>query len=378
MELYEGESDGYQLEAIISKGKNLYGFVHIDGKPTRLVPYRNFAEISSTQTTYVPQIENDDNSANALGALCVGPGLFFDEWSCAKKLILEDELDSSHLEDDPSTNENEQWFVEAGPGSREWFDEIEPQDFSCHLFIRLDATPQQERLGLSLDSTNPNTQNEGGDGIAVFGDEKISIIDSQHIRFEGIRFENLTEMVFSRHQNSDDQSIDAVDIVDNEFLLAGSIELTSNHSQRSSVSRIRIQKNKISHGFPPYVFWSDVKYGYAEEAGLLDNVCQNGPAGCFQRTAIAINVGDPKELNYVPDCVSIEDNQIEDVWFGVSMGGVNQGFVIHNKIEYAHDDGILFSSKYVHDLEIAFNEVSNSFNGITQLPVGAPLNFVGI
>lgn len=303
-----------------------FGYYRHGDEWIALVSYDRREEFTAAHSDFV---QSGRNRYRAGEPYYVGPGVYFDQPGCRA-------------------------FLEHGRGTID----------ACHLLLRLDPTRTGVDLGYGIDP-DPSTHE-----LLLFNIEQVNLDRAAHLRVHGIEFIGINRV--SAH-NANNLTIDGNTILHRAYLdlynSADTLDEAGGGERQASAHTLRVSGNRISQGFPHYVYYNDLKAG-VEYPGVSSKV---GPATRFHHPAVLLrdpdNSGDYPEVRG-PRCAAVTDNIIERVWFGISAAAADDATVSHNHIEFAHDDGIVVYGRESQRVEVSHNAIFDSLNGISQVPVG--------
>jgi len=354
---YEGDLLG-RLSALHKRSDSqaefsVMGFVMdtLEGEPHReqLVPYYFWDELVSadTQTLYTPRKKEH------VVPLYVGPGLFFDVEACRRRLA------------DGTVEEGQ--IRRTGP--MPMASTVTPQDYPCHVFVRLEDTPARQRdryaprTGHAQRWLDPNHRE-----LSIFGSGPVVIQDVSRWTIRRLRVEDKAWVEVNATATGETHGVvlDSLSLSTTKGILVRGGRSLGN---RNAVHGIQIKNARIDLGFPRYIFWSDVKtgwYGHAHPSGGMSAV---GPA--YQLTSAAVLFGrGPLQGDRGPSCASVEASSLSNAWMGVNLGTGDGLFVRHNAVAWMHDDGVVIQGSSTANVEVAHNEIIDSYAGLTLVPNG--------
>lgn len=299
-------------------------FVDEQNERQQLIAYPTLSELTTPVTTFPS--DTAGNPRHATGAYYVGPGLYYDDIGC--KMYMGVIANDTGAPIDPDV---------------------------CFLKLRLTSTPTQIEVGREANAI-PD--------VEVYIDESIEIDDSRHVTIQGLHVEAMKEIVVTDSSH--------VTFVDIDTRMQNSLQLmalTGAAATETDVHHIRIQQSRFTHGFPEYVYWTDLKSNFAATANVHPRPSNPGPAHRLHEPAIEVLGPDVQDAR-PPECIAIEDNEIRDVWWGIYLVHANKVNVANNHVERAHNEAIQFLSRGVANANLHHNLITDSKVGFTQVPGG--------
>ncbi len=283
-----------------------------------LVPYSRFIDFASDNTRYHRQ--QDENAHDEQASLYVGPGLFFKP--------LGEEIPG------------EDGLIEG------------------HLYVRLMPTFTQQHLELADRDIDPNRVPLR---ICSTADELI-LRSCSNLRLAHLRLADPGRIRIgaSNHWNpSRHLELFKLEIPRGALTAGGNII-----SIGPRCHDVQVLKCRINGGFPPWIYWTDVKHGV--RSGEL------GPArgfhgGCVGLNSSAVHTGRTSIADDGASHVEVDGCALERAFFGVALGhGANRVTVQRNHIRNIHDDAILVTAS-AYEVDIFNNRITESFAGISSV-----------
>lgn len=166
---------------------------------------------------------------------------------------------------------------------------------------------------------------------------------------------------------------------------------------------LRFRRADLSAGFPPWLFWTDMKgrSAFAEEGRCngWSFLAENDASECDCSALTEIPAASPRRLAHThenpgnlemhgaifgvtrndherpadPYCLSLDDSRLQDGWFGVYAVVGERLRMSGNELLSMHDDAVLLSN-LLHDVEVAHNEIRDNLSSFSSTGVAGHLD----